>query len=115
MAHLPNGRIELGPDGTLSLNGDTGISAGMKDALMEIIGQPRILPLYESVSGNGNNAYFEIIAFVGVRIVHVDLTGSKNKNKKIMIQPAATTLKNAITSSGSSTSQFLYTVVNLVE
>ncbi len=115
LAHLPNGRLELDADGMLLLNGDTGISAGMKDAISEILGQPRILPLYSSVSGNGNNAYFQIVAFVGVRIVEVDLTGSKNKNKKILIQPAPTAIKFGIPSTEAITSEFLFTPVNIVK
>ena len=42
--------------GKLYLNGDTGISAGVKDELASIKGQPRIIPIFSTVSGNGNNA-----------------------------------------------------------
>lgn len=115
LSHLPNGQLELGPDGTLSLNGDTGISAGMKDALMDVLGKPKILPLYTSVSGNGNNAYFEIVGFVGVRIVEVDLSGSKNEYKKILVQPAPTAIRFGIPSSAGITSEFLYTPVSIVK
>ena len=48
--------MEFDANGKLYLNGDTGISAGVKDELASIIGKPRIIPVFESVSGNGNNA-----------------------------------------------------------
>ena len=86
LAHL-GGRLQLGPDGTLQLNGDTGISAGVKDDLAAIIGQPRIIPIFASVSGPGNNPEYTIVGFAGVRIVAVHMTG-KNTSKQVMIQPA---------------------------
>lgn len=63
--------------GVLTLNGDTGISAGIKDELASIIGQKRIIPIYRSVSGNGNNATYTIVRFEGVRILDVKLTGPR--------------------------------------
>ena len=55
LAHL-GGELQFDADGKLYLNGDTGISAGVKDELASIKGQPRIIPIFSSVSGNGNNA-----------------------------------------------------------
>ena len=63
------GTIEFGPDGKLQLNGDTGISAGVKDELATIIGKPRVIPIFESVSGNGNNATYTIVKWQGIRVV----------------------------------------------
>ena len=59
----------------VDLGGDTGISNGTKDDWAAIIGKNRIIPLYDTVSGNGNNASFHIIGFAGVRIVAADLLG----------------------------------------
>lgn len=69
------------------INGDTGISAGVKDELEAIKGQPRFIPLFSAVSGPGNNATYTIVKFVPIRIMYVRLTG-KPKNKKVWIQPA---------------------------
>lgn len=80
--------LALSSGGTLELNGDTGISAGVKDELTSIIGQTRILPVFASVEGNGNNATYTIVKWVGVRILDVDLTGSLS-NKKVVAEPAA--------------------------
>jgi hypothetical protein len=86
LAHL-GGSLQFGPDGTLILNGDTGISAGVKDDLASIIGQPRLIPLFSSVTGPGNNAQYTIVGFAGVRIVEVNLTG-KVTSKRVIVQPA---------------------------
>jgi hypothetical protein len=72
-------------NGPLQINGDTGLSAGIKDALEQIIGQPRLIPLFSAVSGPGNNAMYTVPKFVSVRILSVQLTG---KNKKVVVQPA---------------------------
>lgn len=79
--------LVLDGDGVMSLNGDTGISAGVKDELASIIGQKRIIPIFSSVSGNGNNANYTIVKWVGVRIMDVRLTG-KMSGKKLVVQPA---------------------------
>lgn len=81
------GELKLGPDGTLLLNGDTGLSAGVKDELEAIKGKPRAIPLFSDVSGPGNNAMFTVIGFAGIRIMNVKLTGPMSK-KNVMIQPA---------------------------
>ncbi|MBT6157882.1 MAG: hypothetical protein HOL01_15750 [Planctomycetaceae bacterium] len=70
----------------LSVNGDTGLSAGIKAQLEAIKGQPRAIPLFIDIpTGNGNNAYYTIVKFVGIRIMEVSLTGNP---KELIIQPA---------------------------
>ena len=81
------GKLEFGKDGTIILNGDTGISAAVKAELIQIKGHPRIIPIFSSVSGNGNNATYTIVKFVGVRVMEVKLTG-KMDGKRVIIQPA---------------------------
>lgn len=81
------GSIEFGPDGVLHLNGDTGISAGFKDELASIIGQTRSIPVFRSVSDPGNNADYEIVAFVGIRMLYVKLTGGPSQ-RRVVVQPA---------------------------
>ncbi|MHC4177986.1 MAG: pilus assembly protein TadG-related protein, partial [Planctomycetota bacterium] len=67
------------------LNGDTGLSAGMKEELAAIIGETRAILLYREVENPGNNAMFEIIDMVGVVILDVKLTGMP---KWLRVQPA---------------------------
>ncbi len=108
------GSLELGEDGTLLLNGDTGISAGVKDELVSIIGEPRVLPIYSTVVNPGNNAQYTIVGFVGVRIMEVDLTGSMS-TKRVIIQPANISMPGAIPDTGNTQrSEFVFSPVYLV-
>jgi Flp pilus assembly protein TadG len=71
----------------ISIEGDTGLSAGIKDELNAIKGLPRAIPLFTAVSGPGNNAVYTVVRFVGIRIMHVQLTGEPS-SKHVYIQPA---------------------------
>ncbi len=82
---FPNNEVKASFDDPLMLNGDTGISAGFKDELESIKGQSRAIPIFTHVSGNGNNAMYRVVKFVGIRIVEVKLTGNP---KRVMIQPS---------------------------
>jgi Flp pilus assembly protein TadG len=107
------GELKFGPDGKLYLNGDTGISAGIKDELASIMGDPRVIPIFESVSGNGNNAMYTIVKWQGIRVVAVKLTGSMSQ-KHVMIQVAPILVSGAIQSPTSGTSGHVYSPVALV-
>ena len=87
--------LSLGIDGTMTLNGDTGISAGVKDEIASIIGQTRIIPIFSTVTGNGNNANYRIVRWAGVRILYVKLTGSMS-SKQLIVQPAPILARGAI-------------------
>ncbi|WP_390622515.1 TadG family pilus assembly protein [Candidatus Laterigemmans baculatus] len=101
--------------GKLYLNGDTGISAGIKDELASIIGQKRLIPIFESVSGNGNNANYTIIRFEGVRILEVKLTGPM-KQKRLVVQPAMTLARGAVVTNAATTnSHYAFAPVRLVQ
>jgi hypothetical protein len=102
------GSLEFGEDGTMSLQADPGISAGFKDALEAIKGEPRMIPIFSELKGNGNWATYTIVKFVGIRIVDVDFTGS---NKHLTIQPAVMVTKGLIpasTEQPTNTIQYIY-------
>ena len=108
------GSLQLDADGHLTLQGDPGISAGIKDELASIKGQPRIIPVFDQVTGPGNNARYRIVQFAGVRIMDVKLTGSMS-SKRVTIQPANVLAVGGIPSPGSNrTSRFVYSPVWLV-
>ncbi len=107
------GSLVFDENGELLLNGDTGISAGVKDELASIKGDPRIIPIFSQVTGPGNNAQYTIVQFAGVRIVDVKLTG-KMSGKHVTIQPANLTANGGIPSSVTGTSHFVYSPVWLV-
>ena len=91
---------ELNFHGNLSngsiVSGQTGISATVKTAFeggwdtsdlrhySGIVGHPRYLPIYSTVTGVGTNSQFTIVKFVAVRVVDIDLKG---KNKFVRMQP----------------------------
>jgi Flp pilus assembly protein TadG len=108
------GKLEFDAEGKLNLNGDTGISAGVKDELSSIKGQPRIIPIFSTVSGNGNNANYTIVKWQGVRIMNVKLTGSMSQ-KNVMIQVAPAMAKGTIPSTTDGTSSYVYSPVVLVK
>ena len=107
------GKIQLNDQGFLMLNGDTGLSAGIKDELAAIKGQPRVIPLFDEQSGPGNNAMFRIVGWAGIRIVDVRLTGAMN-SKRLLIQPAVVADKTAISKPGTSASEYVYRPPSLV-
>jgi hypothetical protein len=70
-----------------------------------------MITIFRTVSGNGNNAYFTIVKFVGIRIVDVKLTGNP---KHILIQPAVV-VTNAVIPSTEGTSERIYSPIVLVK
>ncbi len=87
LSYYPDSKIDLINDLPMDVSGDTGISAGFEEQLKEIIGEPRMLPLFDYVSGPGENAVYHVVKFVPVQIVYVKLSG-KPSSKKVFIQPA---------------------------
>jgi Flp pilus assembly protein TadG len=107
--------LVLEENGTMSLNGDTGISAGVKDELASIIGETRIIPIFSQVSGNGNNANYTIVQWAGVRILNVKLTGPMS-SKQLIVQPAPVIARNVVAGDASRTwSDSIYSAVVLVQ
>ncbi len=111
------GKLELDPvSKSLSLNGDTGISAGIKDDLTSIVGKPRVIPIFTTVAGPGNNAQYTIVGFAGIRVMKVKLTGSSNTSKKVVIQPSRVVSPGAIPATWSDvSSNYVYSPVWLVK
>lgn len=97
-------------NGTYSkwLNGDPGVSSAVKTALQDIIGEPRILPLFREAYGNGNNVYYEIVAFVGVRVMEVKLTGKMSK-RYVYVQPCQIMSPHAVVDPNAPKSGFIFT------
>jgi Flp pilus assembly protein TadG len=84
----PNSTIQL--DQTLSppsitFSGNPGISAGIKSAIDAIIGQVRLIPIYDLNGGNGSNAWYRVIEFAPLRIMASNFQGNP---KYVVVQPA---------------------------
>src|SRR5262249_5313883 len=114
LAHYPGGTVQLDPTTqTLILQGDTGVGAGVKDDLAAIIGQPRIIPLYSSVTRSGSSAQYTIVGFAGMTITDVVLTGSLS-SQHLTIQPCFCIDPNGVPGTQSATpSWFVYNPVAL--
>ena len=95
LSFFPNNEIKFNSAGTLELNGDTGISAGIESSLKAIIGHVSAIPIFISVSGPGNNAQYTIVKFVGVRVMAVKLTGGPTM-RYLRVQPAPYSTRFAI-------------------
>lgn len=108
------GSLVFDSDGKLYLNGDTGISAGVKDELADIKGLPRIIPIFSEVNGPGNNAIYTIVKWMGIRIMDVKLTGAMSQ-KRVTIQAAPIVLSGIVPATTTGTSKYVYSPVVLVK
>jgi len=83
-------RDKLQRDGSLlppfEVGGDPGLSTSIKESFDEIIGKPRIIPLYDTVDGNGANTVYHIIGFAAVVVTSSDLKGNP---KRVWVQPTS--------------------------
>jgi Flp pilus assembly protein TadG len=106
--------LEFDGSGNLTLNGDMGISFAVHDELVSLIGKTRVIPIFESVTGTGNNCTYTIVQWAGVRILDVKLAGP-NSSKRLTVQPASVVSKYASPNPDSTpTSWFVYTPPKLV-
>lgn len=113
MAYM-GGSIAFNDEGKLYLNGDTGISAGVKDELAAIRGQPRCIPIFSDVTSPGNNATYTIVKWMGIRIMDVKLTGPMSK-KRVTIQAAPMVGPGVIPSETTGTSSYVYSPAILIQ
>jgi Flp pilus assembly protein TadG len=98
----------------LLLDGNPGLSAAIKAPLTAIIGQPRALPIFSQVSGNGANAVYTIVKFVGVRVLDVQLTGSPSQ-KHVTVQPCPYTDPTVVPGNTTLTSDSILAPVQLIQ
>ncbi len=110
------GSLELGADGTLPLTGDPGLSARIGDALGQIMGEPRVVPVYTNVAKAGNTAVYTITGFAGIRIMEVNLKGQLDQ-KRVVIQRSDVVLDGGIPArdGAAQTSINVYSHVTLVQ
>ncbi len=108
------GCLKFNSCGKLYLNGDTGISAGVKDELAAIIGDPRVIPIFSEVNGPGNNAIYTIVHWCGIRIVDVKLTGPMSK-KHVTIQACPIVAKGIIPATSTGSSEYVYSPAVLLK
>jgi hypothetical protein len=97
------GWIQAGPSATdisslvsagdipLGSSAQWGVGPGMKSSLLSdfqaVENTPRLLPLYDTSGANGSNAWYHVVALVGVTITYAD--GNGKANMTIDVQPNA--------------------------
>jgi len=74
---------------THQIDGDPGVKAGIKDALEQRIGDVVGFFMHTTVTSHGANAQFAVVGIGFGRILAVDLTGSVNGDKGLILQPVA--------------------------
>jgi Putative Tad-like Flp pilus-assembly len=84
LANVPGGLQLVGTPPSITLGGNPGISAGLKDNLTAIIGKPVAVPIYDQVGGSGGTATYRIIAFQPATILTVNFQWNP---KTVTIQP----------------------------
>src|SRR5207244_1176001 len=107
MSHFGSGGIQATSSSPLTMQGGPGLKSDLVSDLQNVIGQPRVVPLFSSVSGNGSNTTYTIVGFAGVTIVQASGSGS---NIQVTLQPAMA-IDSTVTTSGqtwNNSTQFIY-------
>src|SRR5262245_2750029 len=83
---------KIAADGALytpvNVTGDTGLSTSTKHQFELIFGEPRLIPLYDTVTGTGNAATSHTVAYAAITVLTVDFNGTP---KRLWIQPSKVT------------------------
>ncbi len=67
----------------LTINGDTGFSAGLKHAIRDVHGLNKLIPIYKKSTGHGGGLEFDIVGWGAVEVVDSAWNGNKNSNVQI--------------------------------
>lgn len=65
-------------DGDLDfyVNGDTGLSGGMRHAVADVHGETRLIPIYDDLAGHGGGTEFRIVDWGVVQVVNSQFRGN---------------------------------------
>jgi len=112
LSYLADGQIAL----PMYFEGDTGVSAGIKDELEAIYGDCRSILLFTTVESPGNNALFYVVDMAGIRIMQVEMSGSLDY-KHLSIQLCKPTLGSATPGTGNTVGEgtTVFTPLLLIE
>jgi Flp pilus assembly protein TadG len=68
------------------MNGDPGLSVGIKSAINAILGQRRLIPLYDQLGGplTGSNVEFRVVGWGVVRVIGAEWRGEVNS--RVIVQ-----------------------------
>lgn len=92
--------------------GNPGLRSTLQSSYEQIIGQNRVIPLYDTTNGaGGNNLQYHIVGFAAVTVVFAEGRGG---NMTIRVQPANTNDPTAYTNSSYNT-QYSYNILGTVK
>ena len=89
-----NGSLTFDENGELFLKGKRSIDPTLGVPLATVRGETRIIPIFSQVNGQGEGTVYTIVAWAGVRILDVQLTGA---NKRVIVQPAEVVTGGTVT------------------
>ncbi len=63
-----------------TMQGDSGLSSGLKQSVLQVEGQKKLIPLYDALGGHltGNNVEFHVIGWGVVEVIGSEWQGSTN-------------------------------------
>ena len=67
----------------MTLNGDTGFSAGIKDSIRGAHGTNKLMPIFDTFSGQGGNFDFHIIGWGVIQVVESKWQGGHNSSVSV--------------------------------
>ncbi len=108
------GVLMLDGNRELLLRGDQGISMGVQESLNSIRGEARVLPIFEATQISADRVEYKIVKLVGVRVMNVQLAGAA-ASKRVLVQPAAVVAEDAIRTSETGTSEFVFAPPRLIQ
>ncbi len=108
LSYFGSDGLQATPSNPATMAGGPGLKSTLVSDLASVVGQPREVPLFSSVSGNGANTQYTVVGFAGVTIVSA--TGSGH-NIQVVVQPTTVIDPTAVSNSnyGASGSSFIYT------
>ncbi len=89
-----DGSLTFDENGELFLKGKRNIEPTLGVPLAAVRGETRIIPIFSQVSGQGEGTVYTIVAWAGVRILDVQLTGP---DKRVIVQPAEVVTGGTVT------------------
>jgi Flp pilus assembly protein TadG len=112
LSYFGSDGLQATPSAPATLKGGPGLKSTLVSNMADVVGQPRVVPLFSSYSGNGSNTQYTIVGFAGITIVSATGHGS---NIQVVVQPITAVNPTATTGTGSGSS-FVYemTPISLV-
>lgn len=67
----------------IELNGETGLSAGLKHAVSDVEGNMRVAPIFKKTSSFGGSLMYEVVGWTAIEVVNSGWNGSRNSSIEV--------------------------------